>query len=127
MEIQNCIRCGRGLKAPQGINVTGDKAIAVYITVVTVGIRPRQRSKLRRTVLCAPCAVSIAYAPPPEGAFNNTVYDCLNELNEQSGSLVEAGREQKINPGARLKLMPGSQDQTLVQPVLKTPTLLSAS
>jgi hypothetical protein len=127
MEIQNCIRCGRGLKAPQGINATGDKAIAVYITVVTVGMRPRQRSKLRRSVLCASCAVSIAYAPRPEGAFNNTVYDGLNELNEQSGAMVEAAREIKINPRAHLKLMPGSQDQTLAAPILKTANLLSAS
>jgi hypothetical protein len=127
MEIQNCIRCGRGLKAPQGINATGDKAIAVYITVVTVGMRPRQRSKLRRSVLCAPCSVSIAFAPRPEGAFNNTVYDGLNELNEQSGAMVEAAREIKVNPRSPLKLMPGSQDKTLTAPVLKTASLLSAS
>jgi hypothetical protein len=120
MEIQHCVRCGRGLKAPGTFNATGDKALAVYITIVTVGIRPRQRSKLRRTVLCPSCAVSIAYAPAPEGAFNQTVYDGLNELNEQSAAMVEAAREVKINPRAALKLMPGSQDKTLTTPVLKT-------
>jgi hypothetical protein len=127
MEIQHCVRCGRGLKAPQGINATGDKALAVYITIVTVGMRPRQRSKLRRSVLCPQCAVSIAYAPPPEGAFNNTVYDGLNELNLQSEAMVEAAREMKINPRSPLKLMPGSQDQTLTASILKASTLLSAS
>lgn len=109
MEIQPCIRCGRGLKAPQGINATGDRALAIYITVVTVGMRPRQRSRLRRSVLCLPCAVSIAYAPAPEGAFNLSVYEALNELNDQSLAMIEAAREQKLNPRAPLKLMPGSQ------------------
>ncbi len=124
MEIQHCVRCGRGLKAPRGINATGDKALAVYITIVTVGIRPRQRSKLRRSVICPACAVSIAYAPRPEGAFNGTIYDGLNELNQQSAAMVEAAREGKINPRAPLKLMPGSQDKTLSAPVLDS--LLSA-
>jgi hypothetical protein len=119
MEIQPCIRCGRGLKAPQGINQTGDKALAVYITIVTVGIRPRQRSRLRRSVLCPPCAVSMAFAPAPDGAFNQTVYDALNELNEQSIAMLEAAREVKINPRSALRLMPGSQpDKTMAIPVL---------
>jgi hypothetical protein len=72
-------------------------------------------------VLCAPCAVSIAFAPPPEGAFNRTVYDALTELNEQSIAMVEAARNQKINPRAPLKLMPGSQqDKTLASPLPAT-------
>src|SRR5260370_34133172 len=98
MELQPCIRCGRALKAPQGINCTGDRALAVYITIVTVGMRPRQRSRLKRSVICLPCAVSIAFAPAPEGAFNRTVYEALNELNEQSLAMLEAAREQRINP-----------------------------
>jgi hypothetical protein len=106
--------------------VTGDKAIAVYIRVVTVGIRPRHISRFRRSVLCSPCAVSIAYAPAPEGAFNRSVYDALNEVNDASVSMVEAAREQKINPRAPLRLMPGSRpDQTLdagpVRSVLSEP------
>jgi len=109
MEIQPCIRCGRGMKAPQGINTTGDRALAVYITIVTVGMRPRLRSRLRRSVLCLPCAVSITFAPAPEGAFNVSVFEALNELNDQSIAMIEAAREQKINPRAPLKLMPGSQ------------------
>jgi hypothetical protein len=125
MEIQHCIKCGRALKAPQGINATGDKAVAVYLTVVTVGMRPRLRSKLRRTVLCPPCAIAILYAPPPEGAFNNSVYDGLGEINEQGVQMIEAAREVKLNPRAPLKLMPGSQDKTLTAPILKH-SLLSA-
>jgi hypothetical protein len=86
----------------------------VYITIVTVGMRPRQRSRLRRSVLCLPCAVSMAFAPSPEGAFNRCVHDALNELNEQSIAMVEAAREIRINPRAPLRLMPGSRpDKTI--------------
>lgn len=93
----------------------------MYITIVTVGMRPRQRSRLRRSVICLPCAVSIAFAPAPEGAFNRCVYDGLNELNDQSLAIVEAAREQKINPRAPLRLMPGSQpDKTITAEPLRT-------
>ena len=126
MELQHCIKCGRPIKAPQGINTTGDKAIAIYLTVMTVGIRPRQRSRLRRSVMCPPCAVAVAYAPPPEGAFNQTVYEALNDLNEQSGAMADAGREVKVSPRSELRLMPGSKDPTLRTSVLKTPSLLTA-
>ena len=125
MEVQHCVKCGRGLRAPQGINTTGDTAIAIYITVVTVGLRPRQRSRLKRSVFCVPCAVSISMGPAPDGAFNLTIYEALNELNEQSDSLIQAGREAKIRPSATLKLMPGSKDPSLNAPMLKS-AMLSA-
>lgn len=97
----------------------------MYITIVTVGMRPRQRSRLRRSVLCLPCAVSMAFAPAPEGAFNRSVHDALNELNEQSIAMVEAAREIRINPRAPLRLMPGSRpDKTIAAEDLTT--MLSA-
>jgi hypothetical protein len=128
METQQCVKCGGQLKAPQGINTTGDKQIAIYITAVTVGVRPRLRSRLRRSVMCMPCAVSIAMAPPPEGAFNQTVYESLNEVNSQTTAIMEAAWEQKQNPRAPLKLMPGSkQDKSLATPMLRSAPILSAS
>jgi hypothetical protein len=128
MEVQHCVRCGRGLKAPQGITVTGDKAIAIYISAVTVGVRPRLISKARRSVCCMPCAVSIAMGPAPEsGAFNATVYEILNDLNSRDTTIMEAAQEQKYNPRAILKLMPGSRpDETLATPILKGPLLSPA-
>lgn len=90
-EIQPCIRCGRGLKAPGGITVTGDRAIAVYQEVVTVGLRPRLRSKKRRSVFCVPCGVSLALGPRPEsGAFASEIYEMLRDIVSQDPSLVAA-------------------------------------
>jgi len=128
MELQQCVKCGRGLKAPQGINTTGDPAIAINITVVSVGLRPRMRSRLQRSVFCMPCAAAISLAPPPEGAFNLTIYNALGELNEQSAAMITEARQQKINPRAPLRRMPGSKpDETLATPILHKPALLSAS
>jgi hypothetical protein len=128
METQQCVKCGGELKAPQGINTTGDRQIAIYITAVTVGVRPRLRSRLKRSVICMQCAVSIAMAPEPEGAFNKTVYDSLNEVNSQSTAIMEAAWEQKRNPRAPLKILPGSkQDRSLATPMLKGTQLLTAS
>ena len=129
MELQNCVRCGRGLKAPQGITTTGDRAIAIYISAVTVGLRPRLISKARRAVCCMPCAVSIALGPAPDsGAFNAMVYEILNDLNGRGTAVVEAAQEQKYNPRSPLKLMPGSRpDETLARPILSSPALPEAS
>jgi hypothetical protein len=121
MEIQCCVRCGKGLKAPQGINSTGDPAIAIYVIAKTVGIRPRATSPAQRKVFCVPCGISIALGPAPEsGAFNEAVYAMLLHLMEQAPTINDVAREQKMNPNSRLKLMPGSQpDKTLDSPVLR--------
>jgi len=121
MELQPCVRCGKGLKQPQGINTTGDQAIAIYISGVSVGLRPRLISKAQRTVICMPCAVSIALGPAPEsGAFNSVVYAILNDLNSRGTAVVEAAQQQKYNPRAPLKLMAGSKpDQSLARPTLR--------
>jgi ribosomal protein S27E len=69
MEIQHCVRCGKGLKAPQGINQTGDPAIAIYVIAKTVGVRPRATSPAQRKVFCVPCGVSIAQPVPDSRAL----------------------------------------------------------
>jgi len=121
MEIQHCIRCGKGLKAPQGINQTGDPAIAIYVIAKTVGVRPRATSPAQRKVFCVPCGISIALGPSPEsGAFNEAVYAMLLHLMQQAPGINEVARAEKLNPHRQLKPMPGSKpDPTLETPVLK--------
>jgi len=128
MEIQHCVRCGRGLKAPQGINVTGDKAIAIFVSALTVGIRPRLKSRAQRNVFCIPCAASISLGPAPEGAFNLAVYGILRDVVSRDKTIVEAAWEQMTNPHGSLKRMPGSKpDKTLEAPLLKVAALQEAS
>ncbi len=128
MEIQHCVRCGRGLKAPQGINSTGDPAIAVYIVAKTVGIRPRATSPAKRKIFCVPCGVSLALGPAPEsGAFNSAIYEMLIDLISQTAQINHVAWEQKQNPNARIKRMPGSTpDRTLETPVLRGEVLPAA-
>jgi hypothetical protein len=126
MEVQHCVRCGRGLKAPQGINTTGDKAVAVFVSALTVGIRPRLKSRAQRQVFCMPCAASIALGPAPEtGAFNFAVYGILCHLNSMGKILVDGAWEQTNGPSVRLRQLPGSvaekagPDRTLGAPVIR--------
>jgi hypothetical protein len=109
MELQPCIKCGRGLKAPQGINQTGDRAFAFFTSAVTVGIRPRLKSRAQRRALCVPCGVSIAMSPAPEGAFNENVHTILQDMVRQDPTLMQVAWEQQFNSSAALKLMPGSK------------------
>jgi hypothetical protein len=127
-EIQPCIRCGRGLKAPGGIHITGDRAIAVYQEVVTVGIRPRLRSKKRRNVFCVPCGVSIALGPRPEsGAFASEIYEMLRDIVSQDPSLVAAAYDHLADPHAPTRRLAGSvADRTMDSPVLRAPALQEA-
>ena len=128
-ETQPCFRCGRGLKAPGGITVTGDRAIAVYQEVVTVGIRPRLRSKKRRNVFCVPCGVSIALGPRPEsGAFASEIYEMLRDIVRQDPSLVEAAYEYLLDRRAPRRRLAGSDvDRILEIPVLKALALQEVS
>lgn len=123
-ELQPCIRCGKQLRAPGGINITGDPAIASYHELVSVGQRPRTRSKKKRLVICQPCGVSLALGPKPEGAFNQAMYYMLQDMLRENPEMALVAVEQKLQPHGKLKLMPGSQlDKTLETPVLKGPTL----
>jgi hypothetical protein len=125
MEIQECVRCGKGLRAPQGINQTGDPAIAIYVIAKTVGIRPRATSPAQRKVFCVACGISIALGPAPEsGAFNEAIYAMLVQLMIQAPGITDVAREQIVNPRRLLKPMPGSQpDRTLDVPLLSKPAL----
>jgi hypothetical protein len=127
-EVHRCVRCGRGLRAPGGITVTGDQAIAVYQELVTVGFRPRSRSKKVRSVFCVTCAVSLGFGPAPDGQFNENIWDMLRDLLKRDPSIAAAAQYHLENPGAQLRPMPGSaNDRTLAQPVLKVPALTEAS
>lgn len=122
MEIQQCVRCGRSIRAPQGINQTGDPAIAIYIVAKTVGIRPRVTSPAERKVFCSPCAVSIAFGPPPPdgGAFNAAIYSMLVNLVSAGTQVIGVAWEQKANPTRCRKLMPGSRpDLSLSVPLIE--------
>lgn len=120
MEIQHCVRCGSGLRAPLGITQTGDPAVAIFLMCQTVGIRPRIKTPAQRRVFCAPCAVAIAFGPAPDnGAFNSAIYSMLVSLVSAGENVMEVAWHQKMNPSGRRKLMPGSRpDVTLAVPLL---------
>lgn len=127
-DVHHCVRCGRGLRAPGGITITGDQAIAVYQELVTVGFRPRSRSKKVRSVFCVRCAVSLGFGPAPEGQFNQNIWEMLIDLLKRDPSVAAAAQYHLENPGAQLKPMAGStSDKTLASPVLKVPALSEAS
>jgi hypothetical protein len=123
MEIQTCIKCGRGLKAPAGINSTGDRAFAFFVHAVTVGIRPRLKSRAKRKALCIPCGVAISLSPAPEGAFNESVHAILQDMVSQDPELMRAAWEQQFNSTAPLKLMPGSKPDEAFAIVLPEPEM----
>ena len=126
MDTEPCVRCGRQVRTPKTINQTGDPSVVIYQSAVTTGLRPRLRTNYRRGVFCTRCAVSLAFGPPPEGEFNMKIYDMLQEMFrlDRDGSLTESARILLLNPGAELKLMPGSRpDATLARPVLSQPAM----
>jgi hypothetical protein len=127
-EIQPCVRCGRGIKAPGGITVTGDQAIAIYMECMTVGFRPRITSGKFRESMCVQCAVSLSFGPTPQGAFNEKVYEMLRNVLRQDPTIVQAAQSLLVNPRALRPLMPGSiPDKNLDVPALYTPGLLQAA
>jgi hypothetical protein len=124
-EIQPCVRCGKSLRAPQGINITGDKAIAIYVGAQTVGFRPRVMSRKQRRPFCVNCAVSIANGPPPEGEFNMLIFDMCKDIVRASKDIQDAAWELLDNPGKELPRMPGSKpDKTLDAPIVSGPLSL---
>lgn len=127
-EIQHCVRCGRGLRASGGINMTGDQCLAVYQEIVTVGFRPRSRSKKVRSVFCVTCGASLGLGPTPDGQFNINVWDMLKDILKKNPEILAAAQFHLENPGAQLRPMPGSvTDKTLTTGVLKVPALPEAS
>src|SRR3972149_7569399 len=110
MEIQPCVRGGRGLAVPAGINQTGDAAVSVWVFAQSLGIRPRVKSPSQRGVFCASCCVVVASdMNTPQGAFNVMVWNMLRDLAKQTSAFHEIPRLHIINPDARPALMPGSK------------------
>jgi hypothetical protein len=106
----------------------GDPAFAVYQEVVTVGMRPRVRSKRTRNCFCFSCGVSLGLGPQPEGVFNLSVHQMLLDVLRQNPDMAIAAVVQRTDPHAKLKPMPGSTpDKTLVIPALQGSTLEAAS
>jgi hypothetical protein len=98
------------LKGPGGINVTGDPAIAIFISAVTRGLRPRLKTRADQRVFCYSCASSIALGLPPadKGDLYIAVWELLRELVMMDDSIVLAALAQMKHPRARLRRMPGS-------------------
>ena len=86
LEILFCLRCNRELEA-------GEKSVAVYLFVQTVGIRPRQKSAARRICFCPQCSVSLAMGPPPEGALNVAAWQMIRDLDSSDPALNQAAWE----------------------------------
>jgi hypothetical protein len=128
MEIEACVRCGRELKTAKTFNQTADPGVAIYLSAVTMGIRPRLRTRYQRGLFCPCCTISVSYGPAPEGEFNLKVHRMLVEMIEldKDRSIIESGRILLFNPDARPRLMPGSKpDETLSSPILAHPALAS--
>jgi hypothetical protein len=108
--------------------MTGDQCLAVYQEIVTVGFRPRTRSKKVRSVFCVGCGSSLGLGPIPEGQFNINVWDMLKDILTKNPSILAAAQFHLENPSAQLRPMPGSvSDKSLTTSVLKIPALSEAS
>ena len=110
LETRPCLLCRRPLKGPGGINCTGDPAIAIFISAVTRGLRPRLKTRADQRVFCYSCASSIAMGIPPveKGDLYVAVWELLRELVLMDDSVVLAALTQLRHPRAKLRRMPGS-------------------
>ena len=110
LETRPCLLCRKPLKGPGGINVTGDPAIAVFISAVSRGLRPRLKTRAEQRVFCYPCALSIGMGLPPveKGDLYVAVWELLRDLVLADDSVALAALTQLRNPRARLRRMPGS-------------------
>src|SRR5579859_4611135 len=113
METQPCLMCRTPLKAPGGINVTGDPAIALFLFASSVGMRPRLKSRAKRFPFCIPCMNSLATGMPPveKGHLYVAAWELFRELliDDESNSIALATMFQLRNPSAKLRRMPGSK------------------
>jgi hypothetical protein len=112
LETRPCLLCRKPIKGPGGIHATGDPAIAVFISAVSRGLRPRLKTRAEQRVFCYPCALSIAVEIPPveRGDLYVAVWELLRELvlADADNSVALAALVQLRNPRARLRRMPGS-------------------
>lgn len=110
LETRPCLLCRQPLKGPGGINITGDPAIAVFISAVTRGLRPRLKTRADQRVFCYKCATSLALGPPPfeKGDLYVAVWELFGELVAMDDSIALAAVTQLRHPRARLRRLPGS-------------------
>ena len=105
--------CRAPLKAPGGINVTGDPAIALFMFASSVGMRPRLKSRAKRFPFCVPCMNSLATGVPPfeKGHLYVAAWELFRELliDDETNSIALATMMQLRNPAAKLRRMPGSK------------------
>ncbi len=113
LETRPCILCRRPLKGPGGINVTGDPAIAIFISAVTRGLRPRLKTRADQRVFCYGCATSLGLGIPPveKGDLYVAVWELFRELLGMDDSIALAAVAQLRHPRAKLQRMPGSVKQ----------------
>lgn len=113
MQTRPCLICGRQLKGPGGINVTGDPAIALFLSAVTRGLRPRLKTRAEQRVFCYPCADGIAKLPPPrdKGDLYVAAWELLRDLVIQDDSISLAANAQLRHPRLKLRRMPGSMKE----------------
>jgi hypothetical protein len=122
MKTEGCVACRRALRVAENINETGDKSVVIYTFAQTRGFRPLVRSTARRRVFCVSCATARGFAPRPDGAFNEDVYEELREILEKNPALKDAAWEENFTPHSRPKLMPGSKaDLSLTPKELPSP------
>ena len=67
--------------------------MAIYMFAQTVGVRPRQKSTVRRICFCPQCSVSLAMGPPPEGALNMAAWKMIRDLVGSDPALNQAAWE----------------------------------
>jgi hypothetical protein len=130
METQPCLLCRTPLKAPGGINTTGDPAIALFMFASSVGMRPRLKSPAKRFPFCVPCMNSLATGAPPveKGYLYVAAWELFRDMliADDTNSIALATMTQLRHPTAKLSRMPGSKPEpTLPGPALKTPELMA--
>jgi hypothetical protein len=107
--------CRTPLKAPGGINITGDPAVALFMFASSVGMRPRLKSPAKRFPFCVPCMNSLATGIPPveKGYLYVAAWEIFRGLliNDESNTIALATMMQLRNPAAKLRLMPGSKSE----------------
>jgi hypothetical protein len=117
METQLCLLCRTALKAPGGINVTGDPAVALFMFATSVGMRPRLKSRAKRFPFCCPCMNSLATGAPPieKGYLYVAAWELFRDMliDDETNSVALATMTQLRNPTAKLRRMPGSKPETL--------------
>jgi len=114
LQSQPCTICGRALRGPGGITVTGDPGVVIFMSGVTRGRRPRLKTRALPVVFCNPCASSIALgaAPVERGDLYVKGWGILRniiQMDDQNAVILSAVTQLRY-PRARLQPLPGSKE-----------------